>query len=253
MTRIIGSYAIKGGVGKTATVVNLAYLAASEGAHTLIWDLDPQGAVSFYFRVQPGRRGGIKRLLRGGDALRSAIRSTDYANLDLLPADTSHRKVERLLHRSDKPHKLIGSRLKGLDEHYDYVFLDCPAGMSLLHESVLRHLDALVVPLIPTTLSLRTYSQLLEMLERVPHGAETLELMPFFSMCDRRKRMHSEIMAGVLSGGAPPLSSAVPYAVEVERMGNKRMPVDRFAGTSDAAVAYRALWGEIKERMAKGR
>ena len=41
-------YNLKGGVGKTAATINLAYLAAKEGYKTLIWDMDPQGSSSFY-------------------------------------------------------------------------------------------------------------------------------------------------------------------------------------------------------------
>ena len=61
---VLASYNIKGGVGKTATAVNLAYLAAQEGFRTLIWDLDPQGAASFYFRIKPKIKGGTRSLLK---------------------------------------------------------------------------------------------------------------------------------------------------------------------------------------------
>ena len=47
---------LKGGVGKTTAAVNLAVLAARDGP-ALLWDLDPQGAASFCFRVRRGRRG----------------------------------------------------------------------------------------------------------------------------------------------------------------------------------------------------
>jgi chromosome partitioning protein len=46
-------YSNKGGVGKTAAAVNLAYLAAQAGLSTLICDLDPQSSATFYFRVKP--------------------------------------------------------------------------------------------------------------------------------------------------------------------------------------------------------
>ena len=72
--RVFAVYNIKGGVGKTATAVNLSYLSAREGARTLVWDLDPQGASSYYFRVKAEVQGGGRRLLRNKREL--AHRST---------------------------------------------------------------------------------------------------------------------------------------------------------------------------------
>ena len=44
-------WTVKGGVGKTAASVNLAHAASIAGARTLLWDLDPQGATSYYLRA----------------------------------------------------------------------------------------------------------------------------------------------------------------------------------------------------------
>ena len=89
--KVFAIYNIKGGVGKTASSVNLAYLSALEGARTLVWDLDPQGAATFYFRVKPKVKGGGKKLIEGTGNLDPRIRGTDFDNLDLLPADFSYR------------------------------------------------------------------------------------------------------------------------------------------------------------------
>ena len=69
--RAVAIYNMKGGVGKTTTAVNLSYLAAAAGQRVLLWDLDPQAASSFAFRVQPRVAGFNKKSLEGGELLRS--------------------------------------------------------------------------------------------------------------------------------------------------------------------------------------
>ena len=62
--RVVASYSIKGGVGKTTTAVNLAFVAADAGNRVLLWDLDPQGAASYCLRVAPKVKGGAEAVLR---------------------------------------------------------------------------------------------------------------------------------------------------------------------------------------------
>ena len=64
MTTVLATYNIKGGVGKTSAAVNLAYLAARDGARTLLWDLDPQGACTYLMRIRPKVKGGARKLVR---------------------------------------------------------------------------------------------------------------------------------------------------------------------------------------------
>ncbi|MBO0821819.1 MAG: AAA family ATPase, partial [Nocardiopsaceae bacterium] len=161
--RIYATYNIKGGVGKTTTAVNLAYLAAAEGLRTVLWDLDPQGAASFMFRVKPRVKGGGKALIQGRRPLDDAIKGTDFDNLDLIPADFTYRNMDLLLDTNGagakgsspggKPARKLGRLLAPLAAEYDTVFLDCPPSISLVSENVLHAADVIVVPLIPTTLS----------------------------------------------------------------------------------------------------
>jgi cellulose biosynthesis protein BcsQ len=244
---IIGVYNIKGGVGKTATAVNMAYLAAKQGHRTLIWDLDPQAAATYYFRIKPKVKGSKKRLVKGKMNLDDVVKATDFENLDMLPADFSYRNMDLQLEEAKNPTKQLLKLLRPLSQAYDYVFLDCPPSISLVSENIFRAAEGLLLPLIPTTLSLRTYQQLLDFLEG--HRIIGLELMPFFSMVDRRKRMHQEVMKSLPDTHGELLEAQIPYASDVEKMGLHRMPVQAFAPKSVAAKSYQALWVEMQRRL----
>jgi len=82
----IALYNLKGGVGKTASCVNFAYLAAADGFKTLLWDIDPQGSSSFYFKAKPKVHPGIKKLITKDADLENAILSSDFELLDVIPA-----------------------------------------------------------------------------------------------------------------------------------------------------------------------
>ncbi len=251
--KIIASYNIKGGVGKTATAVNLAYLSAREGNRTLIWDLDPQGAATYYFRVKPKVKGGTRALVAGHHDLDNLVKGTDFAGLDLLPADFSYRNMDLLLEDNKRPTKQLQKLLAPMAIAYDYVFLDCPPSISLVSENVFRASHALLVPMIPTTLSARTLDQLQEFLEGHV-GLGKVNLMPFFSMVDRRKHLHVHLMETLPESFPTFLKASIPYASDVERMGLTRMPLPAYAPASNPITrAYEALWTEIKEGLARSR
>ena len=245
--KIIACYNIKGGVGKTTTVVNLAYLAAAQGWRCLIWDLDPQAAASFYFRIKPKVKQGLQGLLKRKTSLADIIKATDYANLDIIPADISYRKMELLLADRKKPKQQLHKLLRPFDTEYDYIFLDCPPGSSLVSASVLHAVDVLLVPVIPTILSLRTLEQLLKFSKS--QQLSPLCIMPFYSMVDRRKNLHRIMLKNPPKKGPVFLDACIPYSSEVEQMGVHRAPLASYAGKSRNVMAYRSLLVEMDKRM----
>lgn len=247
--KIVATYNIKGGVGKTAAAVNLAHRAALEGNRVLVWDLDPQGAATFYFRVKPKVKGGGEALVHGRRELDRVVKATDFANLDLVPADFSYRNLDLVLDEAHKPLGRLRKLLRPLARDYDVVVLDCPPSISLASESVFRASDALVVPVIPTTLSARTLDQLEDFVAGHPDVVRRLKVLPFFSMVDARKRLHRELMAELREQRPELLAAQIPAATDVERMGVHRAPVAAFAPQSRSARSYAVLWAEVRERL----
>jgi chromosome partitioning protein len=246
--RVAATYNIKGGVGKTSAAVNLAALAAQDGLRTLLWDLDPQGAASFLFRVRPKIKGGGGKLVRGRSDVTDLLRGTDVEGLDLLPADFSYRHMDLALEAAGKPARRLRKVIAPLADHYDLAMLDCPPSISLVSESVFEAADALLVPLIPSTLTLRTFTQLGDFVagevDRRPR------IVAFFSMVDGRKRLHRDVVATLpATNPADVVQASIPAATEVELMGVERAPVVVTAPHSRAARAYRLLWGEVRPRL----
>ncbi len=248
MTHVLATYNIKGGVGKTSAAVNLAYLASRDGHRTLLWDIDPQGASTYLFRIRPRVEGGARRLLRPRSPVRELIKGTDFERLDLLPADFSYRHLDLALGALRNPTRRLARVLAPLRDDYDYIFLDCPPSISLVSESVFEAAEALLVPVIPATLSARTFEQL----EALTAGGPMV--LAFFSMSEVRKPLHRDQMTRLRSiHHLTMLGAAIPQSDEVERMGEERNPVAVFAPASPAALSYRALWLDLQRRIGAGR
>jgi cellulose biosynthesis protein BcsQ len=243
--KIVATYAIKGGVGKTTAAINLAYLAGKDGFRVLVWDLDPQGAATFLFRVRPKVKGGARSVVqRGGAGLAAATRETDLAGVDLVPSDFSYRNLDLVLDAGKKPVGRLRRALRPLQDEYELVVLDCPPGISLLSESVIDAADVLVVPVVPSLLAVRSLDQLTDFLSddvrRPP------EVVAFLMMVDSRKRFHREMVASLPSGHAAIRPIAVPASAVVERMAVERAPVCQYAPRASASLAFDELWSEVR-------
>ena len=239
---ILAVYNIKGGVGKTATSVNLAYLSARQGRKTLLCDMDPQGSASYYFRIRPDKKFGTKKLLKGGRHLEEHIKGTDYAGLDMLPADFSYRNIDIALDELKKSQLRLGKILHPLLDDYDTILLDCPPNITLLSENIFHAATYILVPVIPTTLSLLSLKQLFEFLDKIE--MDRGKLLIFFSMVEKRKKMHLDLMQ-TLSKKKQVLRTTVPFSADIERMGLYRQPIAAALPHSPAAAAYENLWQEI--------
>ncbi len=240
----VALYNLKGGVGKTASCVNFAYLAAKDGFKTLLWDIDPQGSTTFYYKVKPKDAQGIKKLISKDANLESAILSTEYDNLEIIAADNSAKSFDIMLEEMKGQKNRLKGILKQLEKEYDFVFIDCPPGFSALSENIFSAADIVLMPIIPTTLSTRTYNMVKDYFKE--KELDSAKLMCFFAMADRRKNMHNEIMEQLYKDKKF-FQNYIPYLSEVEKMGIHRQPIEEYARSSYAAKCYHELWTEIKE------
>ena len=164
----------------------------------------------------------------------------------MVPADFSLRGLALALSDLGNPLARLRRLLRPMRDDYDLVFVDCAPGVSLVSDAVMRASDLVLVPTIPTTLSLRTYAQLRTHARAEAFGAA---IVPFFSMADRRRRLHRDIMVEFASRSPECSRIFIPYATQVEQMGPRRMPVTAFAPISAPARAFEQLWEQVAPRL----
>lgn len=235
-------FSMKGGVGKTSAAVNLAYAAARDGYGTLLCDLDAQGSAGYCFRVKPH---GVKagRLVKDGRAAASRIKGTDYANLDILPASLSLRHLAVVLSEAKGSRKRLGRVLDGLGSDYDLMVLDVHSGLDLEAEGLMRTADLLLIPVVPSSLSVNTFTIVRTFMRKRDINLNRLRV--FFSMVDARRRLHRETVEQL---GADPavLPVSVPYSSLVERMAEEREPLLVRHSRSAPGRAYTELWDNVR-------
>jgi chromosome partitioning protein len=184
--KIIAVANMKGGVGKTATVILLAEaLAAESGSSVLVMDFDPQASASITLAgdhylaqlIQEGRTidGFMEDYLLEGrekkfdecirDQISNVIHKNSQLRISLLPSSVELRTLElRLIYTLTKSKfsldqivsrifELLKQELKKSKRRFDYILIDCPPGISTLTEASLRLADMIIVPTIPDALS----------------------------------------------------------------------------------------------------
>lgn len=239
-------YSLKGGVGKTAAAVNLAYEAALAGEHVLLWDLDPQAAASWYLGVDTQPDLSIKKILAGKTPLGREIQPTGHDQLAVLPGSRGYRQWDTQIHEAKQPRKVLEQLIAPFSESYTLLILDCPPGIGALATAVLRAANRVLVPVVPTPLSLRALDEVHAHIDDKKVGRT--QVRPFFSMADRRRRMHREMIAAPPESMTHAPDTFIDYATHVEQMGTHRQPVRLFSPRSRAAAQYRDLYRAIADR-----
>ncbi len=239
--KTLALYNLKGGVGKTVSAVNLASLAAAQGLKTLLWDLDPQGSAAWYLGFDTEDTGGMKRLIRGKTPIGELIRPTRWPRLHLLAGGLSSRRLEQ---QADENSDLLAQLTAPLAEDYALLILDCPAGMQPINDEALRLADVVAVPMIPTSLSVHTFTVLVQHMAR--QHMRKVKLYPFLNMVDKRRRLHRDLADTLPQEIATLLGSSIPYASIIEQMGPRRALLQDYAPHSPSARQYVSLWAEIR-------
>ncbi len=187
--RAIAITNLKGGVGKTTTVVNLGAGLALKGLRVLLVDVDAQGNLATALGVQPRRT--LYEVLVDGKPAEHCL-TPARPRLDVLAADSSLMTAQPLIaQRPDWAH-LLSRSIKPLAARYDVALIDCSASLSVMNVGALLAASDVIVPTVVEHLSLRGIELLEQQLARVG-SARIRCVVP--TMFDTRQRQAHELLA----------------------------------------------------------
>lgn len=244
----------KGGVGKTTTTLAIAGALAELGRKVLLIDLDPQGAASIGLSINSyGLEKTVYNLLidESEDA-KSVIMSTDYKNLDIIPANIDLSGAEILLVSQTARELILRRKIASLRDEYDVILIDCQPSLGLLTINALAASDCVLVPLAAEYFAMRGAALLVDSIEKVKNLLNNeLEIAGFVAtMVDARTYHTNEVLKSFVEAWRDKLfHTTISRTVKLPESSVAGMPITVFDRKSKPAIQYTNLVYEMIGRQ----
>jgi len=253
-TQIIAFANQKGGVGKTTTAINLAAGLAERGQDILVIDFDPQANATSALGIekQPGH--SVYAALLGESTLQEEIIGTAVKRLDLIPSELDLAGAEVDIARSEHYLHCFQKALAPLlaEDHYDYIFIDCPPSLGILTSNALTAAHAMIIPVQCEYLALEGLSMITRMIEQLRAGGAnpglTLDGI-VMTMFDGRTRLSLQVMEEVKKHfGERVYETFIPRTVRLSEAPSFGQPIMLYDPRCTGTQAYQALAKEFLRR-----
>ena len=261
MTAITAVANQKGGVGKTATALNVGAALAERGRSVALIDLDPQGHLTSALgqRYIEGEAnlataltgewtGDLSELLV--DCSPPATNGQNELSLWLLPTTPQMFVVARTLDQMRAREHRLARLLGQLDGRVDHVLIDCPPTLDILTDNALAAADGVLIPVQAEDSSLHALELLLAQISAVDEDLRDNRVHLHGLVVSMLRRPPSTLTKSTLEAYDEldlPVLATVPWSVKVGEAWRYGIPVTSHAPGSDQAEAYHSLAKTIDE------
>jgi chromosome partitioning protein len=248
MGRIVAVTNLKGGIGKTTTVVNLSAGLALRGARVLLIDVDAQGNLSMALGVKPRRT--LYEVLVDGAALADCI-SSARPNLDLVAADESLLTAQPEIARRPDWARVLEKALLPVRSRYDVIMIDCGGSLTVLNLNALTAATDVLVPTTVEPFSLKGLEMLTKQLRQVKGSNGALRaIVP--TMYDPRTRQSVELLESLRARYGDLVLPPIRVNVRLSECSALGKTIYEYDPRSRGAIDYAQLVERVSERMSIG-
>jgi chromosome partitioning protein len=253
MTRIIAVANQKGGVGKTTTSVNLAASLAEVKRRVLLVDIDPQGNATMGSGVDKrSLEASVCEVLLGEANIRDCIKYVAESGYAVLPANGDLTAAEVELMQADGREQRLNRALAEVKADYDYIIIDCPPSLNMLTLNALVCADGVLIPMQCEYYALEGLSALVDTIEQIRSSVNPgLQIEGLLrTMYDPRNKLATDVSNQLIEHfGDRVYRTVVPRNIRLAEAPSHGLPVLKYDKTSNGALAYFSLAGEIIRRQ----
>lgn len=250
MARIYTIVNQKGGVGKTTTAINLGAYLGYYGQRVLLVDIDPQANATSSLGIDKNTvRSGTYEVLIRAASVGPQILHNPRLKLSLLPSNSSLAGAEVELVEVTKREYRLREALKGVQDRYDYILIDCPPSLGLLTiNGLVAGINGVIIPVQCEYLALEGLGQLTQTITRVRNGLfPDLDVRGvILTMYDGRTRLATDVVSEVRKYFPDQVfESVIPRSIRLAEAPSYGIPISIYAPDSTAAKAYASLAREL--------
>jgi chromosome partitioning protein len=249
MGEIIAIASQKGGVGKTATVINLGASLAIYEKKILIIDMDPQGSVAVSFQIGDTEVDkGMLQVFVNNIPLSDALIDVGFTNLHIVPSNVTSEEEEIEFYRKALNVTLLKRILNPYKNIYDYILIDCPPSIGSVTMNVLVAADSLLIPIQTEYYSLKSLGKFIKSVRNISlkYNQDLLFKGLLITMYDKRRKKSKEIVDELrYSFKNIVFNTIIPRNSKISEAPRIGKPVALYSISSQGAIGYLNLAEEL--------